>query len=308
MNNNRLEEIKSDYDTIKIPEYLKQNICKTMEQAKKDTRYDKKAKKERACFVFTRITATAIAAMFVITLLSNVNPSMSQAMGEIPVIGKIAKVVTFRSFVSEDNDMSAHVKTPQIEVKNKDGQMMQETTDQINKTVREYTDQVINEYKRDVEATGGKGRETVTTDYKVVTDNDFLFSLRINTTVALNTSGVNIKIYHIDKKTGRMIQLSDLFQSDGDYLTLLTKNLCGQMKEQMKSDEMVSYWVDVDEPGEDWKGIQKDSNFYISKRGELTFVFDKYEVAPGAMGVVEMTVPTKIFTQLLKPEYRTLFK
>ena len=105
-----------------------------------------------------------------------------------------------------------------------------------------------------------------------------------------------------------MIQLSDLFQSDGDYLTLLTKNLCGQMKEQMKSDEMVSYWVDVDEPGEDWKGIQKDSNFYISKRGELTFVFDKYEVAPGAMGVVEMTVPTKIFTQLLKPEYRTLFK
>ena len=77
----------------------------------------------------------------------------------------------------------------------------------------------------------------------MVTDNDFLFSLRINTTVALNTSGVNIKIYHIDKKTGRMIQLSDLFQSDGDYLTLLTKNLCGQMKEQMKSDEMVSYWV-----------------------------------------------------------------
>lgn len=307
MNNNRLEDMKSDYETIIIPKNLKQDICKTMEQAKKDARYEKKSKKERHRFAIIHMAGTAVAAMLVITLLSNVNSSMSQAMGGIPILGTIAKVVTFRSFESQDNDMSAHIQTPQVEVANENGEIMKKTTEQINKTIREYTDQVIAQYKKDVEENGGKGKETVTTDYKVVTDNANLFSLRINTTVAINTSGVDIKIYHINKKTGQMINLSDLFQDDSNYLSVLTNNLRTQMEEQMKADEMVSYWIGDDVVEEEWKGIQKDANFYINKKGQLTFVFDKYEVAPGAMGAIKMIVPKNVFADLLRPEYKALF-
>ena len=41
--------------------------------------------------------------------------------------------------------------------------------------MKEYTDEVIRQYEKDVEATNGQGTENVTTDYEVVTDNDTVF-------------------------------------------------------------------------------------------------------------------------------------
>ena len=32
--------------------------------------------------------------------------------------------------------------------------------------------------------------------------------------------------------------------------------------------------------------------FYVNEKGKLTLVFDKYEVAPGYMGMVEFSIPT----------------
>ena len=52
----------------------------------------------------------------------------------------------------------------------------------------------------------------------------------------------------------------------------------------MKKDSSKTYFLDDDQPEWDFKQIKDDANFYISDNGELTFVFDKYEVAPGYMG------------------------
>ena len=51
-----------------------------------------------------------------------------------------------------------------------------------------------------------------------------------------------------------------------------------------------SYFIDQDN-GLDFTSIRPDQSFYINADGALVLVFDKYEAAPGYMGVVEFTIP-----------------
>lgn len=305
MKGRNLEKIKKDYKAIPIPEDLKTMVEKTMKTAKQEIEREEKEMKKgvKVRKYITRTVGTVAAAMLTITILSNSSASISYAIEKIPVIGVIAKVVTFRTYEDQNKDMSANIKTPQLDIQTKDGVRLEDTTKELNKTVKEYTDQVIAMYKADVESTGGEGKEEVTTDYEIVTDNDSLFSLRIDTVVSLNTSGITIKIYHVDKKSGEIITLKDIFKENTDYLDIITNNIKEQMKEQMKKDDSVSYWVDSEMPEMDWTGLTEEANFYVNSKGKLVFVFDKYEVAPGAMGVREFEIPTEIISNIIKDGY-----
>ncbi len=300
MKDNRLEKMKMKYQNIKIPAEVKNRVCMGIQQAKEENRKGKE--RIRSCYIWIRSCAGVAAAMITFVVVVNCNANIAYAMEEIPVLGTIVKVVTFSSYQSKDDDMSADIHTPQIEVE--EDSNMKDAAQRINKTVKEYTDEVIRQYEKDVEATNGQGTENVTTDYEVVTDSDALFSLRVNTTVALNTSGVTIKIYHINKKTGKMITLRDLFQENVDYKKILTDEVLKQIKEQMEKDENVTYFVDDDIPEWKWQGITDDANFYFNEDGCLTMVFDKYEIAPGYMGVCEFTISKDITDGVLADDYK----
>ena len=111
------------------------------------------------------------------------------------------------------------------------------------------------------------------------------------------------KIYHIDKTTGEMVTLKDLFQDGADYKTPISENIKAQMKEQMAQDESIIYWVDSDMTEWNFEEIAENVNFYINKSGKLTIVFDEYQVAPGSMGVVTFEIPTEAVSDILKDGY-----
>ncbi|HWI49311.1 MAG TPA: RsiV family protein, partial [Rummeliibacillus sp.] len=73
-----------------------------------------------------------------------------------------------------------------------------------------------------------------------------------------------------------------------------------QMKKEMKESNMdKTYWVkgvggQDKGPFDGSKKIKPTQNFYINKHHQLVIAFDKYEVAPGYMGLVEFKIPTKI--------------
>lgn len=50
---------------------------------------------------------------------------------------------------------------------------------------------------------------------------------------------------------------------------------------------------------ESFQSIAKDQSFYINNDGKLVISFDKYEVSPGYMGVVEFIIPTPVITDAL---------
>lgn len=307
-----LTEMKHDYQNIPIPQELKTRVEQSISKAKKDnecaaeispkTRQKLSKTDQIRRFAFCGI-GSAAAAVLTIAVLANSNANIAHAMEEIPVLGTIAKVVTFREYQHKENQMQADIKIPEVQVENKEGKVLADATEDMNDAIQKYTEQIIAAYESDVKATGGEGLEDLTLDYDIVTDNDKLFSLRFQQCITMAGAVQTQKIYHIDKSTGKMITLQDLFLDTTDYQTVISENIKTQMKQQMIEDETKVYWLDSDVPEWDFQQISEDVNFYINESGKLMIVFDEYQVAPGFMGVVTFEIPTDVLKDIVKYGY-----
>ena len=110
----------------------------------------------------------------------------------------------------------------------------------------------------------------------------------------------------IDKQKEILITLPSLFK-DESYIQVISENIKEQMREQMKADPDKVFWVTGvgEEPYfETFEQIDREQNFYINNNGKLVISFDKYEVAPGYMGVAEFVIPTEVISKnLVSNEY-----
>lgn len=291
------ETMKNVYDNIEIPEELQEHVKTGINEG------EQKAGEKGTSHVkwIVRIGSVAAAAVLAFGLLLHFNENAAYALSKVPVLGNIVKVVSFRDFEDSTGEMSASVHIPEVKVTGKDKKTEVEASKELNDQIKAYTDKIIDEYQKDVKDTKGKGRENVTTDYEVVTNNDRLFSLKINSVVQLNSSSNDTKVYHLDKKTGKCITLKDIFKDNTHYRTTLTKEIKRQMREQMKADKQKIYFIDMKDMN--WQGVEKDADFYINGKGELVMLFDKYEVAPGYMGACQFTISQECIQDIVKPEY-----
>lgn len=316
MRDKRLEHMREDYTQIEIPKELRGKVEGAMARAKKEQKEEKivayersgrdgkKGPRRKAAVWITRAAGAVVAAMLVVTVLANTSADVAYAMEKIPVLGAFVKVVTFRSYERNDNNMEADIKVPEVRVENAEGEVLEETTEDLNRKIQEYTDALIAMYEADVEAAGGEGHESVELDYSVVTDNDKLFSIRFNQLIIMASGSESIRIYHVDKATGQVITLAGLFQDDADYVTAISENIKEQMKARMAEDENKIYWVDsIDMPELNFQQIREDATFYVNETGRLVIVFDEYEVAPGYMGYQEFEIPTEVVEDIVKEGY-----
>ena len=305
--------MNQEYHEIPIPAELRNRVEAGIREAKKDMATEnqtttattekkrKPVKKKNKMIAFVKTAGGAVAAAVIaITVMANSGANIAHAMAKIPVIGAIAEVVTFREYQDSTNQMYADVKVPEVEVKNEDGTVNQESTDAINQSIQEYTDEIIAQYQADVEAADGQGYQAVDLDYQVITDSERLFSIRFDKLVVMASGEETVKIYHIDKKTGELINLSGIFKEGVNYIDPISENIRKQMKEQMAADENVTYWLDSDTPEWDFKSITADTTFYINEEGRLVIVFDEGEVAPMSMGSVEFTIPTEVIQDIVQ--------
>ena len=297
MKDKKLERIRQDYEKIKIPRDLQKKVEAEIQRAKKKTQMNKKAK---VIMYSKRIVGGIGAALLLITVMANSGSAVAHAMAEIPVIGTLAKVVTFREYKSFENNMEANIKIPEVRVTKEDGTENKEATQKVNQSIQEFTDAIIAQYEADVKAVGeGEGYLNVELDYSVITDNDRLFSIRFDQLLIMASGAQMVKIYHIDKQTGELLNLAGLFKEGADYVTSISENIKEQMRELMAADESMMYFLDSDIPENDFQSVKEDNTFYINEKGKLTIVFDEYEVAPGYMGSVEFKIPTEVVEDLV---------
>ena len=227
--------------------------------------------------------AAAVLALFI--AVPNVSPAAAAALAEVPVLGTIVELVTFRSWTYDDGHASADVTVPEL-----DGSAAaREVSDQV----RAYTDQLIGQFQTDCEALG-EGYKSLDVTSSVVTDSDSWFTLRVDA-VETQASGYQFsRFYHIDKATGQVVTLRDLFREDADYVTPLSEEVRRQMEQRMAADESARYFP------EEFSAIDPEQNFYFNGEGELVLVFDEYTAAPGSMGMPEFTIPAEVYGGLLK--------
>lgn len=278
-----IEEMRQAYHDIPVPEDAERMVRAGIARARREGR----AKK--AAYLARRSGMSAAAALLAITVMANISQVTASAMEGIPMVGAIAKVVTFRTFEDSRDNYEAKIEVPTVSI---DGR--QDVA--ANRSIEAYARGLIDEYEKEV-AGGleGAGHYSVTSTYEVVTDTARYLSLRINTTVAMGSGAESAKIFTIDKSTGDVVGLDDLFRDRPEALAAVSDEIRDQMEAQMEADSSKTYFLDAEgEPGEGFHGLAGDEGFYFNQSGELVLVFNEYAVAPGYMGVVEFTIPREV--------------
>lgn len=286
-----LKEMKQEYDNIEIPEICMERLQIGIDKAKLEK---KRASKKR---VVKNWAVSVTAAAVILVVLPNTNESIALAMEKIPIIGSIVKVVTFNRYEVKKGTMEAKVEVPQIETEK--GKEEAEGVKIVNEDIKSYTDKLIKQFNKDMEE--NKEHEALDVSYKIITDNKTLFSIKITALETMASSAETVRYYHLDKETGKVIHLRDLFIEGADYITPITNYIKQEMRKQMEKKEDKAYFIDSEDmPETDFKKIKKDQNFYWNKEGSLVIAFDEYEVAPGYMGSPKFKIPKEVIHDILK--------
>ncbi len=287
MNQNRMEEMKKDYNSYPVPEEALERIQAGIIQAKKE-----ESQMRRKGYMRTGKIAgfTAAAAMAAIVFLANSNEHVARAMEQIPVIGAITRVVTFRNYTDNKGGFEANVDVPQISDENVENQ---ESVLGINRTIEEYADQLITMYEEELREFNGEGHYTLNSSYEVIRDDERYFSIRINSLIIMASGNQFVKIFNIDKNTGEILTLADLPGGE-ESAEAISENIKEQMQERMAADETKTYFIFSVEDPSGFDKVTAENNFYLNEKNEIVIVFDEYQVAPGYMGVVEFTIPQDV--------------
>ncbi|AUN13648.1 MAG: DUF3298 and DUF4163 domain-containing protein [Paeniclostridium sordellii] len=279
----KIDKLKENYNNIKIPARLNDVVNDAI---------NKKSNHK----IQTKWLVTAASICAVVGAI-NINPVFADNLEQIPVIGNLVKIVNFSNYQIKDNGYEASIKVPKIE-----GLDNKELEYKLNKEFEENGKKLYSQYLEEVKGlkeSNESSHKSAESWYEVKTDNDNILSLVIYEYEAEGSSNTTRRFYNIDKKNQTALTLEGMFKND-DYINVISENIKQQMAEQMKKDKNKIYWLnDKEARNGNFKSIKKDQGFYINKSGELVICFDKYEVGPGAMGLVEFTIPKDIIKPLM---------
>ena len=259
----------------------------------------KKTRKKRWKKACAGMVAAAAA---MVILLPNLSMSIAHAWEKIPVLSTIVKVVVWRDYHVEEGRYEADVSVPKVKVEPEESaddavkEQLQHAADQINASVEELTDRIIAEFEAGLERDKDlQGADSICVGHEIVTDNDRYFSMKVWVLEEMGSSYEQDHYYTIDRRTGNILKLADLFDDD-TYIETISDEIKRQMKEQMDADENVSYWLDDEDiPEWNFKQIPEDQSFYITEEGTLMICFNEGDVAPMYMGCVTFEMPKTIW-------------
>lgn len=249
-------------------------------------------KKQSALIKFLPVAAAAVIGIFII--LPNTSATIAHAMEQIPVIGSLVKVVTFRDYEYESDRNMADIEVPEIkpELATQDNALQENldrTTAEINAEIQTITDNLIKEFEDNLKSEGGYQDVVVKSEVLATTPDYFTLKL-----ICYQGAGSGYQwnyFYTIDLKTGERLKLKDIFKEGADYITPISENIKLQMQERMDADENVYYWLNDEIEEWNFKAITDETSFYLNEKGNVVIGFNEGDVAPMYMGTVEFEIP-----------------
>lgn len=274
-----------------------------MKEANMDNRKNRNTQKRRNQIRGIKFAATAAALAAAFLILPNTSASIAHAMEQIPVIGQLVKVVTFRDYTYEAERNVADIEVPEIRVEEQiPDSIVQEnlerTTEEINAEIKTITDELIAQFETYME--DEQGYQDIMVKSEVLATTQDYFTLKL---ICYQGAGSGYQwnyYYTIDLNTGERLQLKDIFKEGADYITVISENIKEQMQEQMDADEMVYYWLHDEIEELNFKEITEETSFYLNTQGNVVIGFDEGEVAPMYMGTVEFEIPAEVLSGIRK--------
>lgn len=299
----RLEQMKERYDDVAIPEELniriQQEIMKSrkqqkiMESRKQQGERSITGQKFKLKKVIRGMEAAAAAVCILFTATLNMSPVFAKEAAQLPIIGGVVKILTFRTYETEKDDIAVSVEIPTIEMIADDTGI---TVDEINQEIlalcSQYADDAVlraEEYRTAFLETGGTLEEwaehdiKITVGYEIKQQNNDYLSFVVSGTENWTSAYSESKYYNLNLNTGEIVTLKDML--GGDYIEQVNKSIREQIAERKDAGET---FFTPEEGG--FTGITEDAKFYINENNRPVIVFEKYEIAPGASGEVEFEI------------------
>lgn len=293
--------LKEDYQKQEMSDRQVEQLYKKIEEAKKM----EKGKKRQKKMIKIAATAAVLAGTFII--LPNTSVTIAHAMEQIPFIGPLVEVVTFRDYEYETERNKADIEVPEIQpvvpdtagIQNSEIQdKLDHTTDEINAEIQKITDDLIKEFEAGLESE--MGYQDVLVKSEILASTSDYFTLKL---ICYQGAGSGYEwnyFYTIDLNTGERLKLKDIFVEGADYITPISENIKQQMREQMEADENVYYWLEDEVEEWNFKQITEETSFYLNEKGNVVIGFNEGDVAPMYMGTVEFEIPGEVIDSIRK--------
>lgn len=282
----RLKILKKEYHNHEMPVEEVEKMTKTLKQMTDTTSF-----KKRGMIKYATVAAALVAAMII---LPNTSSTVAHAMGQIPVLGKLIEVVTFRDYQYESERHTANIEVPEITVDEVEeseqvNEVLNQTVKDINTEIQDITNEIVAQFETYLE--DEQGYQDVMVKSEILATTDDYFTLKLLCYQGAGSGYQWNYYYTIDLTTGERLKLKDLFVEGADYITPISENIKEQMQAQMDADEMVHYWLHDEIEELNFKSITEDTSFYLNERGNIVIGFNEGDVAPMYMGTVEFEIP-----------------
>ncbi len=281
---NSMKDAKRQYDETEIPKELSGRIQEEIKKA--DRKRNKILTFRRAA---RRTAAAAAAAAVVFTTALNTSTAFAETASQLPVIGAVARVLTFRSYETNEEDLKISVEIPSVEMISEDFEgLEQSVNEEILRLCEQYAQEAktrAEEYRKAFLDTGGTEEEWAAHNieirvwYEVKSQSEKYLSLAIMGTENWSTAYSETRYYNFDLENGRLLTLGDVLGEN--YKTTADEEIRRQMKEREANGAV--YF-------DSFEGISEDTPFYLNESGNPVIVFESYEIAPGSEGQQEFEI------------------
>lgn len=289
----RLQRMKKEYQEIAMTEEQVRQLKQKMQSAKTEG-------KKRGIQKRSSLIAAVLASVLIV--LPNTSATAAYAMEQIPLLGSLVELVTFRDYAYESDRHMADIEISGLaitgELTDKDAQkQLEQTTKEINAEISRMTDSLIQEFEASLEE---DGYQDVVVKSEVLTATPEYFTLKVLCYQGAGSGYEWNYYYTIDLATGERLHLKDLFVDGADYITPISESIKTQMQTQMQEDENCLYWLDGEVEEWNFKAITEDTSFYINAENHIVIGFDEGDVAPMYMGAVEFEIPDEVVASIRK--------
>ena len=220
---------------------------------------------------------------------------------------KYAKVFVYTiEEIENDGRSLLHISYPVTEqdsINERTEEISQQFIDEY-RTIAAETEKSYQEYKKET----GKEAETFVTHYRqnfdvsIANENMIFFDLERSIYTG-GTGNSFVMGYIFDRRSGAEMTIPDLF-ADDSYLERLSALTREALAERIRKEELASDLDSVERGTE--PTTENFDNILFQEDGTVLVRFDKYQVAAGFEGVVEVALPVAAIADLLKPEIRDL--
>lgn len=294
-----LLQLNQEYEQKNMSKEQVELMKKRIQDAKNEKRANRTSAIKKAV-----IASAAAAAVFV--LLPNTSQDIAYAMSNLPIVGGLVKVVTFRDYKYEDERHNADIKVPELKpedaaagTETEQTSPLKKTTEEINQEIREITDRIVTEFEEN--AKDQEGYQDVIVTSEVLSTGENYFTLKLICYQGAGSGAEWDYYYTIDLTTGERIALADLFADGSDYIAAISEEIKEQMKARMEEDEDQCYWLDnKDVPEWNFQAITDETSFYLNEKNNIVICFNEGDVAPMYMGCVAFEIPDEVVRDMRK--------